>query len=451
MLIPLNQPDCAPDLMLATELAAHMLKYIVDNFGNVQPADLKAHLKTVFLPAAQRFKQKGIEDTVDKIVNAIVGAVDTALNPPSKKKRNGEEVPRKKLTAIEWEEVLNSFCHDVQFDIYMVRSGEQGFYFRFPNLPKPVHEIGVKLLGMFYTKLFGEIGFTWLYGQSKNYCLNRSSFEASYRRANQHNDMVLCPACLEELDAPMGAGLYNQDFPHNARSLVERDHFFPKSIYSPLVLHPSNLVLIHAHCNQKKKAAKNPIIKDDKDQLLLSDSYTPYHTSVLKNGIADDIELRFKSAGQQDNIFPNLYTQVRIGSNADKRVKNFDRLYDLALFWSSQLQIYVQKIIGEVIEHYNTSIAGKTHKPAPTVRQLDSILHNLYINTYSRGRLTRPYAYVQQHYIKWLSVNPSNRKSFLEQCRKLWTPPEDSGDDLDDWMALQFEEVEPITDPIITQ
>lgn len=342
-----NNNHCTRDLLRATRLAGKLFDYAAD-WPN--PAfDLKDFKK--HLPFKPVRNLKPVREALDEII---------------------------RLTKAERDEIRAAFYHDIKF--YRLRYRDSAaFQFKYPQLAPHVQLAGKMLLTAFYENVLGGSGFKDLPRQKVS-PLNRAAVERAYRETNP--DFLVCPACLEWLSETIKTGGGGE------RSLVDRDHFFPKSIYPPLAVHPFNLTVICSTCNSRVKGGKNPIRPEQRGSLR--ESFIPY----VRPGL-NEIELEFFKGRR-------LRVKGRPGvSYAGERAENFDNLYELSQRWSHYLASFDVTIRKKL-----NALANKLGiKPADVTEQQVAQVLEGYVENSEMTKFTMPMNYVMMHYAQWLLDN----------------------------------------------
>lgn len=343
MLLPVKNTNASlTDLLRVTRLAGSLLNYAARQPGHVfDEHDFKS--QPAFKPIARR---KPIKDALAELI---------------------------RLTAPEREELRDAFYHDIKFRRRR-HADEETFDFKYPHLPAHVQAAGQKLLVSFYEGLGS--GFRNLPKQKVD-PLSRSSFERLYRKTNIK--MRLCPACLGLLEGPIDDG---------RKSLVDCDHFLPKSIYAPLAVHPFNLTFICSTCNSRLKRAKDPLnLSADASARrpgMLRESFIPY----LRPGL-DEIELEFNK---------HKYAVKVVGKpgvpHADKRAENFDRIFELSQRWSNHLDSFHETL---------REVVADEGKPI-TREQIEDVIKRI-IREKSKGQFREVQAFIFARFADWLLKN----------------------------------------------
>ena len=101
--------------------------------------------------------------------------------------------------------------------------------------------------------------------------LTRQTVLQTFVVEQQNCSMMVCPGCDGAPPEQEADGTIREDV----------DHFFPKSRYPFLTIHPLNLTPYCKHCNQDYKKAKDPLkSKNGVPTLSLGDIFHPYIHSV---------------------------------------------------------------------------------------------------------------------------------------------------------------------------
>lgn len=204
------------------------------------------------------------------------------------------------------------------------RFDDPTFRFRFATLEDDVKSAGKALLVSMYDDVFRRgKGFSSGPGGG----VNRSSWEEDFRSANP--EVGLCPACLiSELEEPV-----------DDTSLIDADHYLPKSIYPPLAVHGLNLVPMCKGCNQALKASKDPLSPAGQP-LTLDSVWFPYRRAGLT-----EIELSFAPARRSSR-------QIGFAGEAAacERGERFDRIFRIIARWNSMLTSIHRDMVMELDE-----------------------------------------------------------------------------------------------------
>ncbi len=359
MLLPLNEPTCGHDLRRITSIAGWLLDYAA-YWPNIafDRTDFRIHLK-----------QAGFH----RIIN-MRSSIATSL--PTLFTLSQDE--RKKLRDAFYNDT--SFCD--HFD-------DPDFEFRFPSLDQATQEIGKAFLLLFYVRLAGSGFSDGIRGNTS--CVSRGLLEKGYRNANEEMKR-LCPACL---------GLLEQAT--SKTSLVDCEHFFPRKLYPPLIVHPNNLVFVCKACNHYHNdddpIHHNPL--SNWEMGGVRKTFVPYKRSGLAvkisgNQSPDELTLQF------DLINPQK-ARIMLDSsvndpNAHARVENFDRVYGLSERWGDLLEdIYnvIRESVRNVLE-----AQGEDFTRQNIEKQLKANL-----KTWEHFSYHLEGAYLKSQFLQWLQKN----------------------------------------------
>ncbi|MGH2975690.1 MAG: hypothetical protein ACRDLL_12590 [Solirubrobacterales bacterium] len=151
---------------------------------------------------------------------------------------------------------------------------------------------------------------------------NRTTWEADFRLANP--DVRICPACLiSELGLPIGK-----------RTIIDADHYLPKSAYPPLAVHGLNLIPMCKPCNQSLKRSKDPLGGGGPGRLSLPDIWFPYVRFGLN-------EISFTFAPDDNG---DLQLEFTGAPEALARAQRFDAIFELRAKWNSTIENIQQQL-----------------------------------------------------------------------------------------------------------
>jgi hypothetical protein len=240
----------------------------------------------------------------------------------------------------EREQLAQAVANDRRFDVSFT---SPTFRLQYPALPAHVREHARLLLVAFYENLLKR-GFELAGPNGTTVVLDRRRLEQGFFTANR--GLRACPACMEAEISPAGAG---------APSIIDCDHFLPKSLYGPLAIHPQNLVFMCIPCNARRKGRADPLTgarpgtaaqqRQRTRPGVLRRSYLPYRRAAL-----GEMEIRFAPAG---------VTMTAATAIARERVANMDRTFKLSRTWSEVLP-RAEREMFEELDRPATSRAVKT-------------------------------------------------------------------------------------------
>ncbi len=253
--------------------------------------------------------------------------------------------------------IAQAVAHDMTFD---KTHDPSRFFFSAPSLPKKERSI----LDSFF-KYFYETAFHRKQGPSINGRVTKATqadFTAAYYRANR-TLLRTCPVCLH-----LGS---------NAAKENDLDHYFPKAVYSPLFLHPSNLIFTCKYCNETYKHTKD-VLKAGSNPL--SKVFLPYRDTVKEHA-----RVVFYRKGGSDCV--KLLAADGTAGEQEK-IDHFNYLYQLEERWSSD--------IGGIFEEIRKLYADRNLSREELRRKLNEKCADM--QTLSEF----PDKFIQSKYLSWL-------------------------------------------------
>lgn len=147
------------------------------------------------------------------------------------------------------------------------------------------------------------------------------------------NSSGICPSCLKS---------------YNSRN-AEVDHYFPKSIYSVISIHPFNLVPVCHECNtaagnkyDEGKGVKLPTSPLDgrafNEPGIIEKIYLPYLHSAKGNIFAEITAVKDEQSYYKLLFTPNFYNKSDINEIEDTQLKNHIHLYNIVESWSAEYE-----------------------------------------------------------------------------------------------------------------
>lgn len=276
------------------------------------------------------------------------------------------------LTASQRGSLRAAVDADLAFDAAFA---DPRFEFAFPRLDADTKKAGRELLDSLYA-IFRDSGFH-LDGE----VVNRKRWEESFRHANP--TIEICPACVVARLPP----------PVRGRSLVDADHYLPKSKYAALAVHGLNLVPLCKECNQILKGRLDPLF-DGGTVLGLNDIWFPYRRAGIKELVVgflvtDEPSLRFE--GPQPAL---------------DRAERFDRIFALVERWNQALGGITQRLLTSIID-----------REVPL--EDDAIRNELRVQKRMADRDTASddRAFVTSLYLHWLLRHPDAFRAFVVELR----------------------------------
>ena len=237
MLHPLNPPNCGRELGFVIGLQRKTLEYS-STFTAYNDADYENFVGADFMAWLNSRRYTGSEQ--DKSVRKFFRDIPQLLRcDPAQKNQT-----------------MLDFVHDQSFYRFL---NNPTYQFCFSPSKTHAHEEATKLLIYFFDFL-GTTGYpanvmAHILGGSKGFCKN--DVVEGFKLKNPSIEYV-CPSC-DNAFTDSGNG--------NAEGYT-LEHYFPKSLYPSICLHPYNLIPLCSKCNK---------VKGDKDPLAPKDSSNTLH------------------------------------------------------------------------------------------------------------------------------------------------------------------------------
>lgn len=253
--------------------------------------------------------------------------------------------------------IAHAVANDMSFD---TAPDPSRFFFAVPALPPQEQSIVEEFFKYFYETAFMRKRGPTINGSVSG--ATRTEFTKAYYQAN---DSILhaCPICL----CPMS----------NVVKENELEHYFPKSVYAPLYLHPSNLIFICPSCNRAYKKADDILHMGKRP---LSSVFLPYRDTVKEH-----TKVVFRRNANRDCV-----KLLAADGSADKKKKisNFNQLYHLEERWSFDLE--------RIFEQLRKTCAGQNWSKEEVRRRLKE-------NCETLQALTEfPDKFLEREYLSWL-------------------------------------------------
>lgn len=256
-------------------------------------------------------------------------------------------------------QILSAFDNDIEFQDHLADSG---YSFQYPALPKELQEVIQPLCEYFYTYL-SKTGYGQEIHGKPNFKLNRTEFLKAYEQPEANGTLYVCPVCDKEIS--------DEDLDDDI-AVCDLDHFFPKSVYPFLSVHPYNLIPACKECNSKFHGIHDPLndaIRVAGSPGTFLDSYHPHKQRAIRDlgqvGVSRDPQhANMRQVQIEDNYSP-----------PHQRVKTAERVYKLTNRWKKRLEkrpAIVSKIV-ERICHQAHMRQRRTGQPVTRVIMLEEL------------------------------------------------------------------------------
>lgn len=314
---------------------------------------------------------------LDRLAAGSTAAAALAHWPSARRPRIEAVEAVAALPADEQEALRDAVRADLAFDEDF---DEPSFEFSFPALSDATKKAGAALLVSMYKDVFCQ-GEGFKVGSTS---ITRAIWEESFREANPR--VKVCPACLNA----------RLPRPARGRSLVDADHYLPKSKYPALAIHGLNLVLVCKTCNQTLKGDLDPLF-DDGEVNRLGDVWFPYRRAGL-----DELVVEFAVDAQQQTV------SFGGTSPALERAQRFERLFALLERWSETLESVAALLPASLREARVDLDEGSIRQEVEKFKRM------------AEGEITYDErAFIKSRYYEWLLSTPKAFKSLVDEMRVL--------------------------------
>lgn len=165
----------------------------------------------------------------------------------------------------------------------------------------------------------------------------RDSFLKTFFSTNP--GLCICPICdMTPLRTVVRGSFY-----------VDVDHFFPKSVYPHLSVHPYNLVPICHVCNSGAKKAVDPLASPTGPRYRTSDIRLPYRSST---SLSEELLISLPTAGQP---FALRTFALRAGVTSEQSIEAINdvlqRVFDIPQRWDKGIGTIGEIMFRRVREH----------------------------------------------------------------------------------------------------
>lgn len=280
------------------------------------------------------------------------------------------------------EEIYEAVKHDMEF--MDKKAWEKGkFNLESDQLPEAAQKILRDFFGYFYDVVLCTTHFR-LEGMSRSF-YSRKELAKDYFKGKNEKIRRICPVCLQ----PVTNGETDEDV----------EHYFPKSKYPCLSLHPYNLYFCCTTCNTRFKGTKSPLKGKTRD---IGRIFLPYLDTVK-----DAVQLKFENHGDKDSEVVKMLPKEDAVPETKEKIREFDRLFALEERWSGQLECYYMSLYQRYQEKY-----GDGEMSLEKLKEYleEDIKRNQIIQNWQPGR------YLEGEYMKWIANK--QLKAFYEELKK---------------------------------
>jgi hypothetical protein len=218
-------------------------------------------------------------------------------------------------------QVILAFDNDIKFQNHL---NDPMYLFEFPALPEAFKSAIKDLFELFY-KYSYSTGYPEAIHGKQGFILTRSSFIKSYEEAASNGLLYVCPVCDQEIS--------DEDIDSETGS-CELDHFFAKSTYPFLSMHPFNLIPTCHYCNSNVKGAVDPLadgIHIPASSGTFLNTYHPHKGRSIR-------DLGKILIDRSDDPKIECQTKIDDGSGvSEHRIASAQRVYQLSSRWKSRL------------------------------------------------------------------------------------------------------------------
>ena len=267
-----------------------------------------------------------------------------------------------------------------------------------PPVSQVAYDAAAELAGNFYKILCDGVPGK-IIGETEP--LNRQTVLRAYANAQRVIHLNVCPGCDGAPPSTTADGLLHEDI----------DHFFPKSKYPFLSIHPLNLTPYCKNCNQTYKSSKDSVLDNDplvEDVHTLEEIYHPYERPA-KNEIALEI------APAPDNSPAYRFTCVSDAAPYPARLHNLQYVLNIESRWTGELkEERVEAILSGLLLYGSQN--DREGDFQPTIEWLNGQLTTA-INTLDHQQ-GKQYLYVPAlSYVRWVANDPNQKSLWLNRAQ----------------------------------
>lgn len=261
------------------------------------------------------------------------------------------------LSPVRRRAVARAVSRDISFQCAETPGG---FFFTAPSLPKEEREIVKRFFSYFYETAFHRKRGPRIGGRATGAV--REEFSRAYFQANQELRHA-CPICLHPKS--------------DAARECDLEHYFPKGVYSPLSLHPHNLMFICRDCNETYKGMRDALQQGTKP---LDKVFRPYQDTVKEH-----VKITFCRKRNTDHIKLLAAGGTR---TEQEKIDRFDEQYQLEERWSADIE--------QIFEQLRKHCANRNLSREAVRQKLEAKCEEL------RDLSEFPDRFVESAYLHWL-------------------------------------------------
>jgi len=257
-------------------------------------------------------------------------------------------------------QVLSDFIHDQSFYRFFT---DPTFHFLFAPSKSPAHAETTKILIYFYDFL-GIAGYpakvmSHILGSVKGFCKNDvvEGFEAT-----NPGIQYVCPCC-DNAFTDSGNG--------NAKGYT-LEHYFPKSLYPSICLHPYNLIPMCSKCNDVK-GQNDPLSPKDHYNTLHTVSYADVFHPIYRP-VRSIAELLFRSTSGGEVMYFASKDSLR---PLNPSITAYELLYDIPPRWKTLWKRVDKRVDDEIKRALKSLARGQAIDPGLFDRVLQVAIEEL--------------------------------------------------------------------------
>ena len=281
------------------------------------------------------------------------------------------------------ETIYKAIKHDMEFmDKQAWKNGR--FSLESDPLPDAAQKILKDFFGYFYDVVLCTTHFHL--NELSDPMYSRKELAKDYFKGKNKKIRRICPVCLNTIS--------------NGETDEDVEHYFPKSKYPCLCLHPYNLYFCCSACNSRFKGTKSPLKGKQRN---LGSIFLPYLDTVK-----EQVQLEFENPPDADSEIVKLHPVQDGDPNAGEKIKEFNRLFSLEERWSGQLEDYYMNLY----LWYQEKIKEKSGEMS-----LEQLREELEADI-ERNRImqsVQPGRYLEGEYTKWIARK--QLKAFYEEIK----------------------------------